>query len=110
RTGTDQFAIAARKRQGHRLTSASPHVKLIELIGRTVRDATLEGGMELSYTRSIVSKLGRFGLQEKSFFEDIGTMLPPQDLELMRRNSKFVFSEALVAACVYAFAGVLDRI
>ncbi len=28
----------------------------------------------------------------------------------MRRNSKSVFYEPLVAACAYAFAGVLDRI
>ncbi len=33
-TGTDQFAIAAAETGGHRLTSASPHVKFGELIGR----------------------------------------------------------------------------
>ena len=114
-TGTDQFAIAAPETGGHRLTSSSPHVKLGELIGCTVRDATLEAlrwqnGLEPSYTRSIFSALGRFGLQEALFFDEIGAMLSPEDLELMRRNSKSVFYEPLVAACAYAFAGVLDRI
>jgi adenosylcobinamide hydrolase len=114
-TGTDQFAIAAPESGGYRLTSASPHVKLGELIGCTVRDATLEAlrwqnGLEPSYTRSIFSALGRFGLREASFFQDIATMLTPGDLELLRKNSKSVFYEPLVAACAYAFAGVLDRI
>jgi adenosylcobinamide hydrolase len=114
-TGTDQFAIAAAETGGHRLTSASPHVKFGELIGRAVRDATLEAlrwqnGLETSYTRSIFSALGRYGLKETTFFEDIAAMLLPEDLELMRKNSKSVFYEPLVAACAYAFASVLDRI
>jgi Adenosylcobinamide amidohydrolase len=114
-TGTDQFAIAAPESGGHRLTSASPHVKLGELIGRAVRDATMEAlrwqnGLEPSYTRSIFTALGRFGLREATFFDDIATMLPEADLELMRKNSKSVFYEPLVAASVYAFAAVMDRV
>lgn len=114
-TGTDQFAIAAFESGGHRLTSASPHVKLGELIGCAVRDATLEAlrwqnGLEPSYTRGIFAALGRFGLKESSFFDEIAPMLSPEDLDLMRKNSKSVFYEPLVAASAYAFAGVLDRI
>ena len=57
-TGTDQFAMAAPEAGAYRLTSASPHVKLGELIGRAVRDATLEAlrwqnGLEPSYTRGL---------------------------------------------------------
>jgi len=114
-TGTDQFAIAAPETGAHRLTSASPHVKLGELIGKTVRDATLEAlrwqnGLEASYTRSIFCALGRLGLSEESFFEDIGMMLSESDLTLMRKNSKSVFYEPQVAACAFAFAAVMDRI
>jgi hypothetical protein len=114
-TGTDQFAIAAPEHGAYRLTSASPHVKLGELIGRSVRDATLEAlrwqnGLEPSYTRSIFTALGRFGLDEGTFFDDIAPLLSEQDLELLRKNSKSVFYEPLVAAAAYAFAAVLDRI
>jgi len=114
-TGTDQFAIAAPETGKYRLTSASPHVKLGELIGRAVRDATLEAlrwqnGLETSYTRSIFTALGRFGLREDTFFEDISAMLSEADLTLMRKNSQAVFYEPHVAASAYAFAGVMDRI
>ncbi len=114
-TGTDQFAIAAPESGGQRLTSASPHVKLGELIGRAVRDATLEAlrwqnGLEPSYTRSIFTAVGRFGLREETFFVDIAGMLSEQDFELMRKNSKSVFYEPLVAASAYAFVAVLDRV
>jgi adenosylcobinamide amidohydrolase len=114
-TGTDQFVIAAPDFGTYRLTSTSPHVKLGELIGRTVRDATLEAlrwqnGLEASYTRSIFSALGRFGLRETAFFEEIGPMLSDADLALMQKNSKSVFYEPHVAAAAYAFAGVMDRI
>ena len=114
-TGTDQFAIAAPENGKHQLTSASPHVKLGELIGCAVRDATLEAlrwqnGLEPSYTRSIFTALGRFGLREETFFNDIAPMLSEHDLDLMRRNGKSVFYEPLVAAATYAFAAVLDRI
>jgi hypothetical protein len=114
-TGTDQFAIAAPASGSYRLTSSGPHVKLGELIGCTVRDATLEAlrwqnGLEPSYTRSLFTSLGRFGLREETFFEDIAGMLPEADLELMRKNSKAVFYEPLVAASGFAFAAVMDRV
>ncbi len=114
-TGTDQFVIAASETSARKLTSASPHVMLGELIGRTVRDATLEAlrwqnGLEPSYTRGIFSALGRFGLKEETFFEEITPMLSDADLDLMRKNSKSVFYEPLVAASAFAFAAVLDRI
>lgn len=114
-TGTDQFILAAPASGPFRLTSASPHVKLGELIGSTVRDATLEAlrwqnGLEPSYTRGIFAALGRFGLKESSFFDEIAPMLVPEELELMRQNSKSVFYEPLVAASAYAIANVLDRI
>src|SRR5262249_31315146 len=113
-TGTDQFAIAAPAGGAYPLTSASPHVKLGELIGCSVRDATLEAlrwqnGLEPSYTRNIFAALGRFGLREDTFLADIQPMLHESELELLRRNSKAVFYEPVMAAAAYAFAAVMDR-
>jgi adenosylcobinamide amidohydrolase len=113
-TGTDQYAIAAPVQGVPRLTSASPHVKLGELIGGAVRDAILEAlrwqnGLEPSYTRSIFAALGRFGLREEKFFDQIAPLLTESDLELLGRNSKSVFYEPHVSAAAYAFAAVLDR-
>ena len=114
-TGTDQFAIAAPAWGERPLTSASPHVKLGELIGAAVRDATLEAlrwqnGLEPSYTRGIFVSLARFGLREETFFDDIAPLLTEEDLTLLRKNSKSVFYEPLTAAAAYAFASVLDRV
>jgi adenosylcobinamide amidohydrolase len=114
-TGTDQFAIAAPLHGERRLTSASSHVKLGELIGRSVRDATLEAlrwqnGLEPSYGRSIFSALQRFGLHEDRFFDDIAPLLGEKDLDLLRKNSKSVFYEPLVGGAAYAIAALLDRL
>ena len=113
-TGTDQFAMAAPVDGPVRLTSASPHVKLGELIGRAVRDATMEAlrwqnGLEPSYTRGVFSALARFGVREETFFADIAPYLSEGDVELLRRNAKAVFYEPLVGAAAFAFAAVLDR-
>jgi adenosylcobinamide amidohydrolase len=68
-TGTDQFCIAAPAGTERIRTSTSPHVKLGELIGRTVREATQEAlrwqnGLEPSYTRGVFHALGRYGIKE----------------------------------------------
>jgi len=112
-TGTDQCCLAAPLGEATPLTSAGPHVKLGELIGLAVRDATLEAlrwqnGLEASYTRGIFHALGRRGLRESSFFEDIAPKITQRELELLRRNSKSVFYEPLVSAAAYAIAAVLD--
>ncbi len=114
-TGTDQFAIAAPIAGRYRLTSASTHVKLGELIGRSVREATMEAlrwqnGLESSYTRSVFAALGSFGLKEATFFDEIAPLLSEADLALLRKNSKSLFYEPLVAAAAFAFASVLDRV
>ena len=114
-TGTDQYCIAAPAGGPRQLTSASTHVKLGELIGVAVRNATLEAlrwqnGLEASYTRGVFHALGRYGLRENTFFEDIGGLLNDADLELLRKNSKSVLFEPLVGAAAYAIAAVLDRV
>ncbi len=113
-TGTDQFCIAAPTAGPPPLTSASPHMKFGEIIGTTVRDATIEAlrwqnGLEASFTRGLFHALGRFGLKEATIFDDIAPFLEATDLELLRRNSKSAFFEPTVGAAAFALAAVLDR-
>ena len=68
-TGTDQYCVAAPLGGGKPLTSASPHVKLGELVGSATRQATMEAlrwqnGLEASYTRGVFHALGRYGVKE----------------------------------------------
>ncbi len=113
-TGTDQYCLAAPLDGGPVLTSASTHVKLGELVGRAVRTATQEAlrwqnGLEPSYTRGVFHALGRYGVKETTFFDDIAGYLEPPALELLRVNSKAALYEPLVGAACHALAAVLDR-
>lgn len=114
-TGTDQYCIAAPMAGGKALTSASPHMKLGELIGRATRQATLEAlrwqnGLEASYTRGVFHALGRYGVREATLFEDIAPLLSENDLELLKKNAKSAFYEPLVGAAAHALATVCDRV
>jgi adenosylcobinamide amidohydrolase len=115
-TGTDQYCIAVPAAAGDSpLTSASSHVKLGELIGRTVRTATQEAlrwqnGLEASYTRGLFHALGRYGVTEATFVDDMAPFLESADLDLLRKNFKAVTYEPLVGAAAHALAAVLDRI
>ena len=114
-TGTDQFCVAAPLDGGPPLTSASTHVKFGELIGVAMRDAVVEAlrwqnGLEASYTRGVFHALGRYGVTEATFFDDIAGFLDAGDLELLRKNSKAALFEPLVGAAAHALAAVLDRV
>ena len=114
-TGTDQYCVAAPLRTEGARTSTSPHVKLGELIGLATRRATQEAlrwqnGLEPSYTRGVFHALGRYGVIEKTFFEDVAPFVDAADLELLQRNSKAALYEPLVGAAAHAFAAVLDRV
>jgi adenosylcobinamide amidohydrolase len=114
-TGTDQFCVAAPLRGSTPLTSASPHMKLGELIGLTVRRATGEAlrwqnGLEASLTRGLFHALGRYGLKEADVYDGLAPLLDPSDLELLKKNSKAAFFEPLVGAAAHALAAVLDRV
>jgi len=118
-TGTDQYCIAVPVAgpgpSGMPLTSASPHMKLGESIGRATRDATLEAlrwqnGLEASYTRGLFHALGRYGVREATIFDDVAPFLGEGDLELLRKNSKAAFYEPLVGAAAHALATVCDRV
>lgn len=113
-TGTDQYCVAAPLSGARILTSASPHMKLGELVGLAARDATIEAlrwqnGLEASYTRGVFHALGRYGVKEATLFEDIAPLLSETDLELLKKNSKAAFYEPLVGAAAHALATVCDR-
>ena len=114
-TGTDQFCIASPAGPEGVRTSTSPHVKLGELIGRAVRQATQEAlrwqnGLEPSYTRGVFHALGRYGVKEATFLDDISPLLDPPRQELLRKNIKSLMYEPLVGAAAHALAAVLDRV
>ena len=114
-TGTDQYCIAAPSSGARALTSASPHMKLGELVGLATRNATIEAlrwqnGLEASYTRGVFHALGRYGVKEATLFEDIAPLLGEADLELLKKNAKAAFYEPLVGAAAHALATVCDRV
>jgi adenosylcobinamide amidohydrolase len=123
-TGTDQYCVAARlggggggdrSSGGKEFASTSPHSKLGELIGVTVRDATLEAlrwqnGLEVSSTRLLFHALGRYGAREADFLTELAALLSERELELLKKNFQSVVYEPKVAAAAYAIAAVLDRI
>lgn len=115
-TGTDQFIIASPLTDTvTALESASGHLKLGELIGTAVREATLEAlrwqsSLERSSTRSVVHALGRFGLTEQYLFGELKKILPSTSYELLHDNRTSVLNEPRVVASAYAFAAVLDRL
>jgi adenosylcobinamide hydrolase len=118
-TGTDQYCVAARLNSngdaGKEFTSTSPHSKLGELIGAAVRDATLEAlrwqnGLEVSTTRLLFHALGRYGVREADFLNELATLLSERELELLKKNFQSVVYEPKVSAAAYAIGAVLDRI
>jgi adenosylcobinamide amidohydrolase len=114
-TGTDQYCVAAPLSGNFVLNNTSPHTKLGELIGVVVRDATLEAlrwqnGLDSSGTRLLFHALGRFGVVEATFVDDLAPLLSQRELELLQKNLKSVVYEPKVAAAAYAMAAILDRI
>ena len=114
-TGTDQYCVAAPSSGARPLTSASPHMKLGELVGLATRNATLEAlrwqnGLEASYTRGLFHALGRYGVKEATLFDEIAPLMTESDLELLKKNSKAAFYEPLVGAAAHALATVCDRV
>ena len=113
-TGTDQYCIAAPLDGPRTLKHASPHLKLGEIVGLAVREATLEAlrwqnGLEASYTRGLFHALGRYGIKETTIYDRLAPLLDAADLDLLRKNNKAVFFEPLVGAAAHATAAVLDR-
>lgn len=114
-TGTDQYCVAVPLNDTRPLTSASTHMKLGELVGLVTRQATMEAlrwqnGLEASYTRGVFHALGRYGVREATFFDDITPFLDEANLELLKKNTKAAMYEPQVGVAAHAFAAVCDRI
>jgi adenosylcobinamide amidohydrolase len=115
-TGTDQVCLAAPIAESrYAYASASPHTKLGEMLGLTVRVATgralqWQNGLEASLTRSLVHALRRFGFTETTFIEAMRVRLGEPLIRLLEKNRNAVLYEPQIAAAAYAFASVWDRL
>lgn len=117
-TGTDQLSIASiassKGDETEMKTWSGHHTKIGELIGSSVKLATIEAlmwqnGLDISRTRHISHALGRFGYDEKHIIQKLKSLLSSEDYELFLNNQKSVFYEAGVSASAFALAAVLDR-
>ncbi|MES2939602.1 MAG: adenosylcobinamide amidohydrolase [Pseudomonadota bacterium] len=113
-TTTDQFCIACPREGAPALGSTSTGVRAGELVGRAMRDATLEAlrwqnGLEPSYARGLFHALGAYGLTEAYFTANIGAHLDGRGLALLQANLNAVVYDPLVGAPALALASVLDR-
>ena len=98
------------------LTSASPHVKLGELIGLAARDADARSAAlaerprsELHARRLPRARALRRDARRRSSTTSRRSRCDA-DLELLRKNSKAALYEPLVGAAAHALAAVLDRV
>ena len=115
-TGTDQYCIAAPASGGNVLTSASPHMKLGEIIGRATRDGDARGAAlaerprgEL-HARACFTRSGGSACARRRCSTTSRRFSSEGDLELLKRNSKAAFYEPLVGAAAHALAVVCDRV
>lgn len=115
-TGTDQYCIAAPLDEAKRPKArAGHHAKLGELIGRSVRRATLEAlrwqnGLEASSTRSLYHALKRYGLKADLFLSALESRLEADEFAFFDKNIRSVIHDPGVSAAAYAFAAVWDRL
>ena len=75
-SGTDNIMIIANSESDNTLTYAGKHGKLGELIGRTVMEGVKEAlnkhmGLSESSQHSMLARLKRYGITEKSFMEKV---------------------------------------
>ena len=115
-TGTDQYCIAAPMDEAKRPKArAGHHAKLGELIGRSVRRATLEAlrwqnGLETSSTRSLYHALKRYGFKANPFLSAMESRLEADEFSFFNKNIRSVIHDPGVSAAAYAFAAVWDRL
>ncbi|MCY3770549.1 MAG: adenosylcobinamide amidohydrolase [Gemmatimonadetes bacterium] len=115
-TGTDQYCIAAPLDDAKRPKArAGHHAKLGELIGRSVRRATMEAlrwqnGLEASSTRSLYHALRRYGFKAELFLPAMKSRLETDEFAFLDKNIRSVVHDPGVSAAAYAFAAVWDRL
>lgn len=114
-TGTDQFIIASPlDRERHALESASGHLKLGELVGAAVLEATLEAlrwqnRLENSDVADLLYVFSRFGLTEERMLRHLQTKLDTPTFERAKNNLSALRMDARFMAAAYAYAELLDR-
>lgn len=115
-TGTDQLILATVIDSTHRqLEDPGSHMKLGELIGTAVREATREAlrwqnGLESSYTRNVGRTLARFGLPEDTLLVRLRGLLPKKEYDLLLGNRIGVMMEPRLSAATFGYATLLDRL
>ncbi len=115
-TGTDQYCIAALLDEAKRPKArAGHHAKLGELIGRSVRRATLEAlrwqnGLEASSTRSLYHALKRYGIKADLFLSALESRMEADEFAFFDKNIRSVIHDPGVSAAAYAYAAVWDRL
>lgn len=114
-TGTDQIAAACALIEGYRpLTNAGKHVKLGELIGRTVKAAikgtlSRQNGMTAASQCSVRIHLERFGLDAESLAQRVTSRLDATLAELWRSNFMGLDHDPHTVAAVAALAHLMDK-
>ncbi len=114
-TGTDQYIIACPQTgPAAPRTWTGHHCKAGELIGETVRLATLEAlrwqnGLEPSYTRSALHALSRHGLREDTLRTTLAAHLTPAEHTVLSANWLAFIHDPAVSAGAYTLATLLDR-
>ncbi len=114
-TGTDQYAIAAPiDSKLTKLDSASGHLKLGELLGKSVREAVaqaieLQNGLSANATRNLMHALGRFGLDKDFMLSELKAQLDQQSYQLLADNVNSLMADSSLVAAAYVYATLLDR-
>ncbi|NTS76303.1 adenosylcobinamide amidohydrolase [Catenovulum sp. SM1970] len=114
-TGTDQLIIASPiSLDSPALPSASGHLKLGELVGKTVKKAVLDAllwqnKMDAVQHHNVLHALARFGLSKNRLLEHLQTHLPSSEYDLAEQNINALINDARLSASAYAYASVLDK-
>jgi adenosylcobinamide amidohydrolase len=114
-TGTDQIGVAAVKDDGRRpLTSAGKHVKLGELIGRTVLAAVkqalaLQNGLTPAGQCSAGIHLQRLGCNRRQMADTTAGFLERDKAVLLRHNFTAIERDPVTVAAVAAMVHLLDK-
>ena len=112
-TGTDQITIASPLSMENRqpLRSASGHLKLGELVGISVKAATLaalENNGPISPT--VEYALGRFGLTQQTLLASMKAYLGEDAYLAAEENLETIIHNSRLVAAAFAYATLLDRI
>jgi hypothetical protein len=109
-SGTDSTIIVCNSDSAITLTDAGKHVKLGELIGRSVKAAVkealkLQTGLSPEFQHDVLKRVSRFGITEQTLWETLGKSEPSgvekahfvEVIETLMRNDTLVTGVSLYA-------------